>query len=113
MPDDARSWAFEDTPRVAALRQRVRAAMQVPPVDWRCPKRIPEEQMAEPLAVRKARAVALKLAHMPVDLWDGQLFAGSMTLESPRVHAEWGFPDYVTGEERDAAAARGLSIRSV
>ena len=30
-----------------------------------------------------------------------------------RVHAKWGFPDYVTDAEREAAAERGLNIRSV
>jgi len=69
--------------------------------------------MGEPLAVRKARAIALKLSQMPTDLWDGQLFAGSMTLEEPRVHAEWGFPDYTTESERAEAAKKGLSIQSV
>jgi formate C-acetyltransferase len=69
--------------------------------------------MSEPLPVRKARAIELKLAHMPTDLWRGQLFAGSMTLEQPRTHAEWGFPDYTTAEEKDAAAERGLSTHSV
>ena len=107
------TWSFPETPRVADLRRRVRAAMEEPPAAWDYPTRIPPEQMAEPLAVRKARAMALKLAHMPSDLWDGHLIAGSMTLEAPRVHAEWGFPDYVTDAEREAAAARGLSIRSV
>jgi formate C-acetyltransferase len=87
--------------------------MERPPVAWECPARIGEHFMSEPLAVRKARAIALKLAQMPTDLWTGQLFAGSMTLEEPRVHAEWGFPDYVTDEERAEAARRGLSIRSV
>jgi len=106
-------YLYPETPRVADLRRRVRAAMEEPPVAWDCPARIPAEQLAAPLIVRKARAVALKLAHMPPDLWDGQLIAGSMTLEAPRIHAEWGFPDYVTDAERDAAAAHGLSIRSV
>jgi formate C-acetyltransferase len=69
--------------------------------------------MSEPLAVRKSRAIALKLSAMPSDLWDGQLFAGSMTLEEPRIHAEWGFPDYTTQAEREAAAKRGVSIWSV
>jgi len=106
-------YIFPETPRVADLRQRVRTAMEAPAVSWDCPPAIAADQMAEPLAVRKALATALKLAHMPLDLWDGQLIAGSMTLESPRVHAEWGFPDYVTDAERAAAAACGLSIRSV
>ncbi len=102
-----------DTARVADLRRRVRDTMEVPPVRWNCPARIGVEFMAEPLAVRKARAMALKLTHMPADLWQGQLFAGSMTLEDPRIHAEWGFPDYTTEEERARASARGLSIHSV
>lgn len=101
-----------DTPRVVGLRRRVREAMKRPPVRWTCPARIDERLMQEPLAVRKALAIALKLSQMPTDLWDGQMFAGSMTLEHPRVHAEWGFPDYVTDAERDAAARRGLSIHS-
>lgn len=104
---------MQDTPRLADLRRRVRAAMEQPPVRWECPARIDACFMAEPLAVRKARAIALKLAAMPTELWRGQLFAGSMTLEDPRVHAEWGFPDYVTDAEREAAAAKGLSIHSV
>ena len=107
------TWIYPETARVADLRRRVRAAMDEPPAAWHCPERIPVEQMNEPLAVRKARAMALKLAHMPLELWDGQLIAGSMTLESPRVHAEWGFPDYVTDAEREAAAARrSASARS-
>ena len=102
-----------DTERVADLRRRVRRAMELPPANWQCPAHISDEFMSEPLAGRKAQAIALKLAHMPTDLWRGQLFAGSMTLEDPRVHAEWGFPDYTTEEERARAAARGLSIHSV
>ncbi|UCH33236.1 MAG: hypothetical protein JSV65_11700 [Armatimonadota bacterium] len=102
-----------DTTRVADLRRRVREAMERPPQRWPCPARIDERNMGEALIVRKARAVALKLSRMPTDLWDGQLFAGSMTLEKPRLHAEWGFPDYTTEEERAAAAERGLSIHSV
>ena len=102
-----------DTPRVAGLRRRVREAMARPPVGWQCPERIDDRFMREPLAVRKARAIALKLAHMPTEVWEGQLFAGSMTLEEPRVHYEWGFPDYTTAEEREAAARRGQSIHSV
>ncbi|MFQ6098277.1 MAG: pyruvate formate lyase family protein, partial [Armatimonadota bacterium] len=109
-PDLAR---LPDTQRVKDLRRRVRAAMEQPPVAWDCPARIDDAHMHEPLPVRKARAIALKLSQMPTDLWEGQLFAGSMTLESPRVHAEWGFPDYTTHGEREAATRRGMSIRSV
>ena len=98
-----------DTARVLDLRQRVRTAMNAPPVAWACPARIDERFMSEPLAVRKARAIELKLAHMPADLWAGQLFAGSMTLESPRIHAEWGFPEYITDAEGAMAEAQGLS----
>ena len=105
--------SIPDTPRLADLRRRVRDAMEQPPVRWDCPPRIDERFMAEPLAVRKARAIALKLSAMPTDLWRGQLFAGSMTLEQPRLHAEWGFPDYTTDAEREAARQRGLSIHSV
>ena len=102
-----------DTARVADLRRRVRDAMDVPPESWDGPTHIPAEQMSEPLQVRKARALALKLSHLPTELWQGQLFAGSITLERPRTHAEWGFPDYITDAERRAAEDRGLSIRSV
>jgi len=102
-----------DTPRVASLRQRVRAAMECPPERWHCPERIDEQYMSEPLPVRKSRAIALKLSQMPTDLWEGQLFSGSMTLERPRIHAEWGFPDYTTEAERAEAVSRGLSIYSV
>ena len=105
--------AIPETPRVADLRRRVRDAMELDPVGWSCPDRIDQCFMSEPLAVRKARAIALKLSVMPTELWRGQLIAGSMTLEAPRVHAEGGFPDYVTDVERAEAAARGLSIRSV
>jgi hypothetical protein len=61
-----------DTFRVAELRGRVRAAMERPPVPWDCPARIDDGFMAEPLPVRKARAVALKLSRMPTELWEGQ-----------------------------------------
>ena len=104
---------FVDTPRVASLRQRVREAMTRQPVSWDGPAQIDARFMPEPLAVRKARAIALKLSHMPVDLWEGQLFAGSMTLEVPRVHAERGFPEYTTEQERESAARWRLGPRSV
>lgn len=102
-----------DTARVIDLRARVRAAMDAPPARWDCPPRIDDDQMFAPLAVRKAHAISLKLAHMPTDLWRGQLMAGSMTLEDPRAHAERGFPEYTTEQERSEAAARGLSTHSV
>ncbi len=102
-----------DTERVLDLRIRVRRAMSRPPERWACPERLPDDQMDAPLAVRKARAIALKLGAMPTDMWYGQLLAGSMTLEEPRLNGEWGFPDYTTEAEREAAAEKGLSIRSV
>lgn len=111
----SRSYVYErpDTERVVDLRGRVRAAMEHPPVTWDGPARIEDRYLSEPLPVRKARAIALKLEHMPTDLWAGQLFAGSMTLEEPRVHAERGFPDYTTEAERVEAHQQGLSIHSV
>jgi formate C-acetyltransferase len=103
----------QDTPRVVDLRRRVRDAMDQPSEDYVFPDHIAAEYLGEPLPVRKARALALKLSLMPVELWRGQLFAGSMTLEEPRLHYERGFPDYTTADERQRAAAEGLSIRSV
>lgn len=97
--------------RVMELRKRVRKAMEVPLAEWRCPERIDPLFMAEPLAVRKARAIALKLSSMPDDLWEGQLLAGSMTLENPRIHAEWGFPGYLRPEEEALMQERQLSVR--
>ena len=82
--------------------------MERPPVPWECPERIHESQLAKPLPVRKALAIELKLDLMPTDLWEGQLLAGSMTLEDPRLHAEWGFPDYLTDEDRALAKEKGL-----
>ncbi len=73
----------DDTPRVADLRRRVRDAMEIDPDYWSGPPRIDDRYMSEPLPVRKARAIACKFALMPTDLWEGQLFAGSMTLEHP------------------------------
>jgi len=100
--------SLPDTARVRDLRRRVREAMEVPPLRWACPERIDDRFLAEPVAVRKARAIALKLAHMPTDLWAGQLWAGSMTLAKPRLHAEWGFPQYLTEAERRTGQQRGL-----
>jgi formate C-acetyltransferase len=100
---------IEETVRVADLRERVRQAMEQPPVYWECPTGSCDP--TEPVAVRKARAIGLKLAHMPTDLWEGQLFAGSLTLERPRLHCEASFPEYLTAVEKAGAAARGLGIR--
>ena len=102
-----------ETARVRDLRRRVREAMDEPPARGDCPPRIEDAFLSEPLPVRKARAIALKLAHMPVELWTEQLYAGSMTLEDPRVHAERGFPTYTTEAEREAAAERGVTPQSV
>ncbi|MFC1715697.1 pyruvate formate lyase family protein [Candidatus Poribacteria bacterium] len=104
-----KEYEYTDTERAQDLRQRVRDAMEQPPVGWNCPKHIDEAYMSEPVAVRKARAIALKLSHMPTDLWDDQLFAGSMTLENPRVHAERGFPGYTTEADRENAKKHGVS----
>lgn len=108
MSQAAHALRMPTTPRVADLRRRVREAMEKPPVRWDCPARIDAAFLGEPLCVRKARAIALKLSAMPTDLWEGQLLAGSMTLEQPRLHAEWGFPDYLTDAERAEAKRRGL-----
>ena len=106
-------YEYLDTERVIDLRQRVRTAMEQPPAKWDCPERIDDRYMTEPIPVRKARAIALKLSHMPTDLWDGQLMAGSMTLEDPRLHAEKGFPEYTTEAERAEARKLGVSPGSV
>ena len=110
---DVQVYIHTETERVADLRRRVRDAMDQPPVGWNCPARIDDKYMSESLSVRKARAIALKLSKMPTDLWEGQLFAGSMTLENPRIHAEWGFPDYTTEAEREKGRKHGVSIHSV
>ena len=108
-----RIWEYADTARVVELRQRVRDAMEEPPVEWECPPHIDRRYMGEPLEVRKARSIATKLAAMPTDLWEGQLFAGSHTLESPRLHCEQGLPNYATPEEAARATEKGLSIFSI
>lgn len=122
MWDVARILHRVDSERVKDLRQRVREAMDKPSLGGDCPARIDDRFMSEPLPVRQARAVALKLSSIPTDLWQGQLFAGSLTLENPRVHYEpgkahrgafSGFPDYATAEEAAAAAKRGMSILSI
>jgi pyruvate-formate lyase len=105
---ETQAWEIADTPRVSDLRRRVRDAMEEEPVAWDCPERIDSRFFDEPLPVRKARAIALKLSQMPADLWEGQLLAGSMTLEQPRLHAERGFPDYLTDAEKQEAHRRGL-----
>ena len=58
-------------------------------------------------------SIALRSTIVPAELWEGQLFAGSMTLENPRIHAEWGFPNYITEDEKDEARKKGVSIGSV
>lgn len=105
----AKVYEYIDTERAQDLRRRVREAMEQPPVGWDCPDQIDEVHMSEPVAVRKARAIALKLSQMPTDLWEGQLFAGSMTLENPRMHAERGFPNYTTEADREEAKRHGVS----
>ena len=100
--------ALKDTPRVGDLRRRVRAAMYADPVFWECPESIDPTYANEPLAVRKARALARKVSSMPTDLWTDQLFAGSLTLETPRIHAEKGFPQYLNAGELRNAEELGL-----
>ena len=103
----------QDTERVIDLRRRVRDAMERPAITWDGPDGLAVEDMDAPLPMRKARALARKLGAMPTDLWDGQLFAGSITLEWPRLHAERTFPEYATADEKAAAAKLGLTERSV
>ena len=101
--------AMVDTPRVAELRRRVRAAMYEPSEIWQGPPQINPLDPAEAVIIRKARAIAAKLAAMPTDLWTGQLLAGSMTLDTPRLHAERCFPQYLTEAEMEDAKRRGLT----
>lgn len=92
---------YPDTTRLIDLRRRIRDAMERPVVMWECPERIDKGFMSDPVAVRKVRAIALKLSRMPTDLWEGQPFAGSLTIENPRIHSgdfrtesSRGFSDY-------------------
>ena len=91
--------AMPDTPRLADLRRRVRDAMEIDPQTWEGPERIEPLNAAEPVAIRKARAIAAKLNALPMGHWDGQLIAGSMTFEKPRLHLEHSFPHYLTDDE--------------
>lgn len=100
----------EDTERVRLLRRRVRDAMSVPHTEWHGPERIDPAHQDDPLPVRKARAIATKLAAMPVGHWDGQLIGGSMTLENPRMHLEHHFPEYRSETEVEAALEAGVGI---
>ena len=61
----AAAWEAARTGRVEDLARRVREAMNARPERWDCPERIEQRRMAEPLPVRKARAIALKLSRMP------------------------------------------------
>ncbi|MBT3275914.1 MAG: hypothetical protein HN368_22385 [Spirochaetales bacterium] len=99
---------IKDTRRVENLRSRVRQAMYLTAETWACPEVIKPLDAQTPIAVRKAKALALKVSRMPTQLWDGQLFAGSLTLEEPRLHAEGGFPEYLTPEESKEAEKQGL-----
>ena len=114
---DQRDWvaSIQDSTRTVDLRLRVRKAMEESPDPWDGPKSIDRKFMSDPLPVRKARAIALKLSRMPDALWDGQLIAGSVTLEKPRIHAgdprvgaSQGFPDYLTEEEEIEGRKQGL-----
>ena len=58
----ARGYERPDAERVRDLRRRVRAAMEQSPATLDGPARIEERYMSEPLPVRKARAIALKLS---------------------------------------------------
>ena len=102
---------IEDTARIRDLRHRVRTTMTVAPENWMGPERIDDAFMNEPVALRRARAIAAKLSAMPIDHWQGQLIAGSMTLENPRLHLEPGFPVYLTEDEQAQVKKKGLSTR--
>ena len=99
-----------DSARIVGLRDRVRSAMYGDAVVWECPTGDFEIDFSEPIAIRKAKAIAFKLRTMPTDLWDGQLIAGSLTLENPRLHLEKSFPNYLSQEELGKAEAANLTI---
>ncbi len=67
--------ALPDTPRVQALRTRVRRAMAVPPLTWECPPRIDDVYLSEPIPVRKARAIALKRGGYEARPWGASKLA--------------------------------------
>ncbi|NLF30942.1 MAG: hypothetical protein GX591_08660 [Planctomycetes bacterium] len=97
-----------DAPRVVDLRRRMREAMKHPPVPAARPARLDPFEEGEPICVRKARAIALKLRTMPLGLWDGQLLAGSLTFESPRVHIDGALPNWLGDAELAEGRRRDL-----
>jgi formate C-acetyltransferase len=95
--------------RANDLTARVRDAMDQPRADVPCPQCLPPQLMTLPVPVRKAHAVALKLAAVPAELWRGQLLAGSMAFEDPRRAVHRGLPRYLTEDELCSGRSRGLS----
>ena len=104
----------EDTPRVADLRRRVRDAMESEPAYWSGPERIDDRYMSEPLPVRKARAMALKLApdaHRPLGGPALRRLDDPGTARACTMSAAFPIMSPTRSERRPPS--RGLTIRSV
>ncbi|MCL2057875.1 MAG: hypothetical protein FWH01_02290 [Oscillospiraceae bacterium] len=67
----------------------------------------------EPLIVRNALAVKMKLSTVPIAIWPGQLIPGSIALPGSDVLLCGSLPEYATPNEVAAAAARGIGVGSI
>ncbi len=103
----------EASPRVVALYDRLMQAAHIYRPLWGNDLTVLDdsEVAAQPLIVRKAKAVELVLTTMPISIDEDELIVGKVLSEGPAYGKA--IPNYATDEERRAAAARGQSIYSV
>ena len=102
--------------RFERARRRVMDGMLAPKSTWGegLTAMDDPEVRRQPLVVRQARAFEKVMREMPIGFGEDDIFAGRMALESPPLIVGRGtFPEYATPEEAAAAAAKGLSIKSV
>ena len=102
--------------RTQKIRDSIMDSMLRPKVEWRCAKSVWDvypEAAREPLIVRNALAVKIKLETAPITIWPDQLIAGSYVLPQSDVIIGGALPDYATAAEKKAAAALGYSVSSI
>jgi len=102
--------------RVEQIKKSIQQSMLRPKKYWHDESSVFEaypDATSKPLIIRHALAVRMKFSNTPIQVWPGQLIAGSIVLPDSDIHITGALPDHATTTEKAEAAAQGLSVGSI
>jgi formate C-acetyltransferase len=101
--------------RVTALGESVRGNMLIQKHNYSSADSVFSISGAdrEPLIIRNALAVKMKLYTVPIAIWPGQLIPGSVTLPENGLAIGGSLPEYATKQEIEEAGQKGFGVNSI